>query len=80
MSNNKSHNADYKLETVTGKVGNMGFKQTSGSTDTLASRGAKLIRTPLRHNTAWNNAVNAYIENNSATGLDRLEELNKLKR
>jgi len=78
MANNKEHKANYTLKTVTGKVGNMGFKQTSGDTNTLASRGAKLICLPEPKGwRGWNNAVNLAIETNDSEGIDSLEKTYK---
>jgi hypothetical protein len=73
MSNNIIHNADYSLVTVTGKVGNLGFKQTSGNTNTLASRGAKLIKTPLQYNKKYNAVVNILIRFKDEEGIAFLE-------
>jgi hypothetical protein len=80
MSNNKSHKANYTLKTVTGKVGGLGFRKTSGDTNTLASRGAKLIRTPLNTplNTRYNSLVNSFIEVGNEGGIKLLEDI-KLK-
>ena len=73
MGNNKEHKANYSLTTATGKVGGLGFKRTSGNTNTLASRGAKLIKSPLQFNKAYNKVVNILIKYNDEEGIAFLE-------
>ena len=78
MGNNKEHKANYTLETVSGKVGNLGFKQTSGNTNTLASRGAKLILFPEpKEWPYWNLIVNETIESKDERHMQQLEKIYK---
>jgi hypothetical protein len=77
MANNKVHFADYCLITVFGKLHAVGFRKTSGDTNTLASRAAKLIRTPLTNgaNKRYNGLVNHFVATGDEHGIARLESV-----
>jgi len=72
MSNNKKHNANYSLKPTFGKCP-LGFKQTSGNTNTLAHRASKLIITPLPYNTKWNAMVNRAVASKDEVLIETLE-------
>ena len=79
MGNNKQYKADYKVKTSTGHCP-LGFKQTSGNTNTLASRGAKLIILPEPTSgkwKGWNHAVNTVIRLKLELAMTALEEMYK---